>query len=229
MMNEELLATWVLPLAFWVFLLVYAGVVSGGVDAFTKRGNDDAPPPRWVRWCWDLPAVVRPMGRLLVLMLAGGWFFLQLLGFALAAVARLLTRPRVGAAELLDPELIRKVRAEVATHSTVAVPVANFRTRLHRYHTSLRSFHRHMVTVAVTLAVLTFPCVYWAPAIGELFGIAGVVDRQPLWWLLALTVWAGGLVPWYAMLKPRRPTQADVIADVELRRRFGMNDAIEAD
>ena len=52
------------------------------------------------------------------------------------------------------------------------------------------------------------------------------VQQDPSWWLTAICTWLVLLVPPFMMMKPKRPTEQDVLQDIALRRLVGMDDTV---
>ena len=129
---------------------------------------------------------------------------------------------------LLDPETARQVKWRNAVNPPQGVqPIANLPMRMERYRDDLARFYRDLAAIAILTALLLVPAFYFTPVI--LSAVSGTtVDPQHVesLWPMAVLFWLGMLVPVVMLLKPKRPTQQDVLDDIALRRQVGMDDTV---
>jgi len=128
---------------------------------------------------------------------------------------------------MLDPETARQIKWHHAMNPKPVQKIANLQMRMASYHLEMRGFLRDLAVMALVEACIVFPFVYFAPTIfSALLSRSVDMDRGPLVWFLAVIMWVGMLVPPFMMMKPKRPTERDVLYDIALRRQVGMDDTV---
>lgn len=99
--------------------------------------------------------------------------------------------------------------------------IANYEQRLQQYRDDMWRFLIHETPWILLCGLIIF--------LGASYAINRFVmpSRQwgSLWLALGLAI--GIILPVVFMLKPRRPSRADVLADQALRRAFGMDDTVD--